>query len=143
MKLRLRRVTLHPRYNPGNLDFDVAMLELARPLVFSKYIQPICLPLAIQKFPVGRKCMISGWGNTREGNGKCPTQPARWGFTMQGQPWGRDGPPSLSPRQPPAEETQGSTPGSLRTSLRTLSAPGAGLSSSEALASLLSRSHQA
>lgn len=46
MKLRLRRVTLHPRYNPGNLDFDVAMLELARPLVFSKYIQPICLPLA-------------------------------------------------------------------------------------------------
>ncbi|XP_063084964.1 transmembrane protease serine 9 isoform X2 [Cavia porcellus] len=72
MKLRLRRVTLHPRYNPGNLDFDVAMLELARPLVFSKYIQPICLPLAIQKFPVGRKCMISGWGNTREGNATKP-----------------------------------------------------------------------
>ncbi|KFO28844.1 Death-associated protein kinase 3 [Fukomys damarensis] len=68
VKLGLRRVTLHPRYNPGTLDFDVAVLELARPLAFSKYIQPVCLPLAIQKFPVGHKCMISGWGSTQEGN---------------------------------------------------------------------------
>ncbi|KAM6168046.1 transmembrane protease serine 9 [Erethizon dorsatum] len=72
VKLGLQRVTLHPRYNPGTLDFDVAVLELARPLVFSKYIQPICLPLAIQKFPVGHKCMISGWGNTQEGNATKP-----------------------------------------------------------------------
>ncbi|XP_059108082.1 transmembrane protease serine 9 isoform X1 [Peromyscus eremicus] len=72
IKLGLRRVLLHPRYNPGILDFDVALLELARPLVFNKYIQPICLPLAIHKFPVGRKCMISGWGNTQEGNATKP-----------------------------------------------------------------------
>uniref|UniRef100_A0A8C5LB88 Transmembrane protease, serine 9 n=1 Tax=Jaculus jaculus TaxID=51337 RepID=A0A8C5LB88_JACJA len=72
VKLRLRRVALHPHYNPGILDFDVALLELARPLVFNKYIQPICLPLAIHKFPVGRKCMISGWGNTQEGNAAKP-----------------------------------------------------------------------
>ncbi|CAO2641361.1 Transmembrane protease serine 9 [Lemmus lemmus] len=72
VKLGLRRVALHPRYNPGILDFDVALLELARPLVFNKYIQPICLPLAIHKFPVGRKCMISGWGNMQEGNATKP-----------------------------------------------------------------------
>lgn len=70
VKLGLRRVALHPRYNPGILDFDVALLELAQPLVFNKYIQPVCLPLAIHKFPVGRKCMISGWGNMQEGNGE-------------------------------------------------------------------------
>lgn len=70
VKLGLRRVVLHPRYNPGILDFDVALLELAQPLVFNKYIQPVCLPLAIHKFPVGRKCMISGWGNMQEGNGE-------------------------------------------------------------------------
>uniref|UniRef100_A0A2K5QFL0 Transmembrane serine protease 9 n=1 Tax=Cebus imitator TaxID=2715852 RepID=A0A2K5QFL0_CEBIM len=68
-KVGLRRVVLHPLYNPGILDFDLAVLELASPLAFNKYIQPVCLPLAIQKFPVGRKCMISGWGNTQEGNG--------------------------------------------------------------------------
>ncbi|XP_017654605.1 transmembrane protease serine 9 isoform X1 [Nannospalax galili] len=72
VKLGLRRVALHPRYNPGILDFDVALLELAQPLKFNKFIQPVCLPLAIHKFPVGRKCMISGWGNMQEGNGTKP-----------------------------------------------------------------------
>ncbi|XP_027275096.1 transmembrane protease serine 9 isoform X3 [Cricetulus griseus] len=72
VKLGLRRVFLHPQYNPGTLDFDMALLELARPLIFNKYIQPVCLPLAIHKFPVGRKCMISGWGNTQEGNATKP-----------------------------------------------------------------------
>ncbi|XP_008579041.1 PREDICTED: transmembrane protease serine 9 [Galeopterus variegatus] len=72
VKMGLRRVVLHPLYNPGILDFDVAVLELASPLVFNKYIQPVCLPLAIQKFPVGRKCTISGWGNTQEGNATKP-----------------------------------------------------------------------
>uniref|UniRef100_A0A2K6T4C3 Transmembrane serine protease 9 n=1 Tax=Saimiri boliviensis boliviensis TaxID=39432 RepID=A0A2K6T4C3_SAIBB len=71
-KVGLRRVVPHPLYNPGILDFDLAVLELASPLAFNKYIQPVCLPLAIQKFPVGRKCMISGWGNTQEGNATKP-----------------------------------------------------------------------
>uniref|UniRef100_A0A8C9K9G3 Peptidase S1 domain-containing protein n=1 Tax=Panthera tigris altaica TaxID=74533 RepID=A0A8C9K9G3_PANTA len=72
VKMGLKRAVLHPQYNPGILDFDVAVLELAGPLGFNKYIQPVCLPLAIQKFPVGRKCMISGWGNTQEGNATKP-----------------------------------------------------------------------
>uniref|UniRef100_A0A8B9NIG3 Peptidase S1 domain-containing protein n=1 Tax=Accipiter nisus TaxID=211598 RepID=A0A8B9NIG3_9AVES len=66
------RVIQHPLFDPFILDFDVAILELARPLVFSKYIQPICLPLAVQKFPVGKKCIISGWGNLQEGNVTMP-----------------------------------------------------------------------
>ncbi|XP_021560872.1 transmembrane protease serine 9 isoform X2 [Neomonachus schauinslandi] len=72
VKMELRRLVLHPQYDPGVLDFDVAILELARPLGFNMFIQPVCLPLAIQKFPVGRKCMISGWGNTQEGNATKP-----------------------------------------------------------------------
>ncbi|XP_068775730.1 transmembrane protease serine 9 isoform X4 [Struthio camelus] len=68
VKANVTRVIQHPLFNPIILDFDVAILELARPLVFNKYIQPVCLPLAVQKFPVGKKCMISGWGNTQEGN---------------------------------------------------------------------------
>nr|KAF6350416.1 transmembrane serine protease 9 [Myotis myotis] len=72
VKMGLKRTVLHPQYNPSILDFDVAILELSGPLVFNKYIQPVCLPLAIQKFPVGRKCVISGWGNTQEGNATKP-----------------------------------------------------------------------
>ncbi|XP_025961183.2 transmembrane protease serine 9 isoform X1 [Dromaius novaehollandiae] len=68
VKVNVTRVIEHPLFNPIILDFDVAILELARPLVFNKYIQPVCLPLTVQKFPVGKKCLISGWGNTQEGN---------------------------------------------------------------------------
>uniref|UniRef100_K7GIF4 Peptidase S1 domain-containing protein n=1 Tax=Pelodiscus sinensis TaxID=13735 RepID=K7GIF4_PELSI len=67
LSVSIKQVVQHPSYNPLLLDFDV-VLELAPPLRFSKYIQPVCLPLAVQKFPVGKKCMISGWGSVREGN---------------------------------------------------------------------------
>ncbi|NXP47763.1 TMPS9 protease, partial [Heliornis fulica] len=70
--INVTRVILHPLFNPIVLDFDVALLELAKPLVFNKYIQPICLPLAVQKFPVGKKCLVSGWGNLQEGNATKP-----------------------------------------------------------------------
>ncbi|KFP45045.1 Transmembrane protease serine 9, partial [Chlamydotis macqueenii] len=72
VKINVTRVIQHPLFSPMTLDFDVAVLELARPLVFNKYIQPICLPLAVQKFPVGKKCVISGWGNLQEGNATKP-----------------------------------------------------------------------
>ncbi|XP_042336045.1 transmembrane protease serine 9 [Sceloporus undulatus] len=72
VKVSIKRVVLHPAYNPALLDFDVALLELNRPLPFGKLIQPICLPLAVHKFPVGRKCLISGWGSIREGNASRP-----------------------------------------------------------------------
>ncbi|XP_053228791.1 transmembrane protease serine 9 isoform X7 [Podarcis raffonei] len=72
VKVSVRQVVLHPSYNPALLDFDVAVLELERPLPFGKVIQPICLPLAVHKFPVGRKCMISGWGSLQEGNASKP-----------------------------------------------------------------------
>uniref|UniRef100_A0A670ZMQ7 Peptidase S1 domain-containing protein n=1 Tax=Pseudonaja textilis TaxID=8673 RepID=A0A670ZMQ7_PSETE len=62
VKVGIQQVVLHPSYNPALLDFDVAVLQLARPLRFGRYIQPICLPLAAHKFPVGRKCLVSGWG---------------------------------------------------------------------------------
>lgn len=70
VKVALRRVVPHPQYDPRLLDFDLALLELVRPLAFNPHVQPVCLPLAIHDFPVGRKCVISGWGNTQEGNGE-------------------------------------------------------------------------
>ncbi|XP_069505706.1 transmembrane protease serine 9 [Ambystoma mexicanum] len=68
VKVGVKRVIQHPYYNPSTLDFDVAVLELRNSLAFSKYIQPLCLPSNIQKLPAGWKCMISGWGNVKEGN---------------------------------------------------------------------------
>uniref|UniRef100_A0A8V5GX30 Uncharacterized protein n=1 Tax=Melopsittacus undulatus TaxID=13146 RepID=A0A8V5GX30_MELUD len=65
VKVNITRVILHPLFNPIMLDFDVAVLELERPLVFNKHIQPLCLPLAAQEFAVGQRCVISGWGTTK------------------------------------------------------------------------------
>ncbi|KAI1230427.1 transmembrane protease serine 9, partial [Lamprotornis superbus] len=72
VKVNVTRVIPHPLFNSMILDFDVAVLELARPLIFNKYIQPVCLPPAVQKFPVGKKCLISGWGDLQEGNDTKP-----------------------------------------------------------------------
>ncbi|KAJ7308140.1 hypothetical protein JRQ81_008653 [Phrynocephalus forsythii] len=68
VKASVRRVVAHPAYDPARMDFDVALLELSRPLTFGKYVQPLCLPLPIHQFPAGRKCLISGWGSLQEGN---------------------------------------------------------------------------
>ncbi|CAH2292212.1 transmembrane protease serine 9 [Pelobates cultripes] len=68
VKIGLKRVVQHPHFNPLTLDFDVAVVELVSPLTFNKFVQPVCLPSALQKFPAGWKCMISGWGNIKEGN---------------------------------------------------------------------------
>ncbi|XP_033926697.1 transmembrane protease serine 9 isoform X1 [Melopsittacus undulatus] len=72
VKVNITRVILHPLFNPIMLDFDVAVLELERPLVFNKHIQPLCLPLAAQEFAVGQRCVISGWGSLQEGNATKP-----------------------------------------------------------------------
>lgn len=98
VKVGLRRAVLHPQYNPGILDFDVAVLELARPLGFNPFIQPVCLPLAIQKFPVGRRCVVSGWGSTQEGNGELPVL-------------------SADPSPPPSSGAHGRLPTALPTRL--------------------------
>nr|XP_020649785.1 transmembrane protease serine 9 [Pogona vitticeps] len=72
VKASVKRVVAHPAYDPARLDFDVALLELSHPLTFGKYVQPLCLPLAVHKFPAGQKCLISGWGSVREGNASKP-----------------------------------------------------------------------
>nr|XP_033811914.1 transmembrane protease serine 9 [Geotrypetes seraphini] len=72
VKVGIKRLVRHPSYNPMTLDFDAAVLELQRPLSFNRYIQPVCLPSTLQKLPTGWKCMISGWGNIKEGNASKP-----------------------------------------------------------------------
>lgn len=63
---KVLRILQHPSYNAESADYDAALLELAEPLAFSKYIQPVCLPAPSHWFPPGRKCLISGWGYLKE-----------------------------------------------------------------------------
>lgn len=41
----LEKIYIHPRYNwRENLDRDIALLKLKKPITFSSYIHPVCLP---------------------------------------------------------------------------------------------------
>lgn len=41
----LDKIIIHPKYNwMENLDRDIALLRLAKPVPFSDYVHPICLP---------------------------------------------------------------------------------------------------
>lgn len=66
VRTRVLRIAKHPAYDADTADFDVAVLELARPLPFGRYVQPACLPAATHVFPPRKKCLISGWGYLKE-----------------------------------------------------------------------------
>uniref|UniRef100_A0A669QQH2 Peptidase S1 domain-containing protein n=1 Tax=Phasianus colchicus TaxID=9054 RepID=A0A669QQH2_PHACC len=66
LRMGIARIIPHPSYNTDTADYDVAVLELKRPVTFTKYIQPVCLPHAGHHFPTNKKCLISGWGYLKE-----------------------------------------------------------------------------
>ncbi|XP_068117761.1 prothrombin [Hyperolius riggenbachi] len=68
--LQLQKIIVHPKYNwKENLDRDIALMQLRRPLTFTNYIHPVCLPTKeiVQKFlQSGFKGRVTGWGNLQE-----------------------------------------------------------------------------
>ncbi|XP_037532311.1 suppressor of tumorigenicity 14 protein [Nematolebias whitei] len=63
---KLKKIITHPLYSQMTYDYDIALLELSEPLVFSNTIQPICLPSSSHVFPAGMSCWVTGWGALRE-----------------------------------------------------------------------------
>ncbi|MGH0165154.1 UNVERIFIED_CONTAM: hypothetical protein FKN15_065262 [Acipenser sinensis] len=62
----IKRIIPHGRYDDVSLDYDVALLELAAPVMYNDNIQAVCLPAATHVFPVGQRCFITGWGLLKE-----------------------------------------------------------------------------
>ncbi|XP_044291764.1 prothrombin-like isoform X4 [Varanus komodoensis] len=66
----LDKIILHPKYTwKGTLDRDIALLRLKRPVPFSDFIHPICLPTKeiVQSLMLaGYKGRVTGWGNLQE-----------------------------------------------------------------------------
>lgn len=57
------QVISHPSYLQEGSMGDIALLQLNRPVNFSRYIRPICLPAANASFPNGLQCTVTGWGH--------------------------------------------------------------------------------
>nr|KAF6468326.1 transmembrane serine protease 5 [Rousettus aegyptiacus] len=60
----VERIIPHPLYSAQNHDYDVALLRLRTPLMFSDTVSAVCLPAKEQDFPRGSQCWVSGWGHT-------------------------------------------------------------------------------
>ncbi|XP_070711773.1 prothrombin [Pempheris klunzingeri] len=63
-------IIVHPKYNwRENLNRDIALLHMRRPVTFSDQIHPVCLPskkVARMLLSEGYKGRVTGWGNLKE-----------------------------------------------------------------------------
>lgn len=65
--VKVRRVRVHPRFNPFTFNGDFALLELAEEIKMepgSK--EAIKLPLKDDKIEDGTEALVSGWGKTQK-----------------------------------------------------------------------------
>ncbi|XP_034466583.1 trypsin-3-like [Hippoglossus hippoglossus] len=54
-------VIRHPSYNSRNLDNDIMLIKLIKPLTLNSYVGSVSLPSTCAS--AGTRCLISGWGN--------------------------------------------------------------------------------
>lgn len=59
---RVARIFEHEYFDPISFDFDIAVLELSKPIEFGPKIQPVCLPQAQFQDYSGKMALIAGWG---------------------------------------------------------------------------------
>jgi len=63
----------HPEWmNPTQLNNDVALIRLNKPVVFNSHVQPICLPSPNDAPATGTECYITGWGQYTVGRAGPP-----------------------------------------------------------------------
>ncbi|KAF8770083.1 Enteropeptidase like protein [Argiope bruennichi] len=65
---RVAQIFLHPNYEDKGFINDIALLRLDRPVLFSDYLRPVCLPTAEEDPGLwhGRQCSVVGWGKLYE-----------------------------------------------------------------------------
>jgi len=59
------KIINHPKYNDGTLENDISLLKTADQVIFTDYIIPVCLPPRNDIVKIGKACVISGWGDTK------------------------------------------------------------------------------
>lgn len=62
---RVVKITAHPQFNGVGFYNDVALLELDRDAQFNRFISPICLPTARNRFHTFESALptVIGWGS--------------------------------------------------------------------------------
>ncbi|NXT68854.1 ACRO protein, partial [Chaetops frenatus] len=61
---RVKQLVVHEYYNPDDMSYDIALLELDHPVQCSPYIQLACIPDATLSVSARKNCWVPGWGST-------------------------------------------------------------------------------
>uniref|UniRef100_A0A8D0B5T3 Peptidase S1 domain-containing protein n=1 Tax=Salvator merianae TaxID=96440 RepID=A0A8D0B5T3_SALMN len=66
----VRRIRMHPHYDSQTFDNDIALLLLYKPIPYSWFHSPLCLPDHSIDTDDGmwENCFVAGWGLTQPGN---------------------------------------------------------------------------
>ncbi|XP_058875834.1 transmembrane protease serine 6-like, partial [Acipenser ruthenus] len=64
---RVQEIVSHHYYDEESHDYDLALLQLDRPVAPSTLAQPACLPARTHHLQPGFKCWVTGWGSAGEG----------------------------------------------------------------------------
>ena len=74
--MAVEKIFVHPGFVLGNKTHhgknDIALLRLKKRIVFYDRVQPVCLPDENYKLPVGKECVVPGFGKTSENSSYSP-----------------------------------------------------------------------
>jgi len=65
--IQVEKVIKHEKYDSRVINNDIALFKLSAPIMFNKYVQPVCLPE--KEVATGTECYITGWGKIRHPGG--------------------------------------------------------------------------
>ncbi|XP_067836032.1 chymotrypsin-like elastase family member 2A [Heptranchias perlo] len=60
--VKVKRIIVHDQFHSDTLNNDIALLQLQKEIVYSDYVQPICVPINSSLAADVNLCFISGWG---------------------------------------------------------------------------------
>uniref|UniRef100_H0WUH4 Transmembrane serine protease 13 n=1 Tax=Otolemur garnettii TaxID=30611 RepID=H0WUH4_OTOGA len=66
----ISQIIINSNYTDEEDDYDIALMRLSKPLTLSAHIHPACLPMYGQTFSLNETCWITGFGKTKETDGR-------------------------------------------------------------------------
>lgn len=110
VSIQVKDIIMHPKFWGRTFTIgDVALLQLHTPVVFSKYVQPICLPEPTFDLKVGMQCWVTGWSQA-----KLRYSGEQEGVGVGGPTEAAAVPPGALPAGPPHRASQGTHGRDLR-----------------------------
>eukprot|EP00111_Clytia_hemisphaerica_P001891 TCONS_00005316-protein len=62
--IQVSNYIVNENYQNTRLNNDLALVQLEKPVIFGRTVQPIYLPEQGERTDVGKKCYVTGWGKT-------------------------------------------------------------------------------